>query len=436
MMNQTKLFAVTGNPVLHSKSPPMFNRQFTLKEKDAAYFRMAASSADEAVRLFRLSGLSGMNVTAPFKKEIMGLLDWTDPEANKIGAVNTITEKGGRLLGYNTDHIGVTGALSESGFNPEGKKCTVVGGGGAGRAAVYGLVNSGARVTVIDIDEKTAAKTAGELDCSFAVYSSLRSYAENSDLLVYATDTSHKAVDPDWLKEGQVIFDVNYKGSLFEDVAREKGCRLVGGLQMLLNQAIPAYKYFLNDHPDIESMREALEEERETKKNVIALTGFMGTGKSATGKKLAEMLGYDHVETDLMIEKKAGCSISEIFSSRGEDWFRNTEEEVIREAISGYNLVVSCGGGAILSPSNRSELKKAVTVWLYCSTRTGTERANDGTRPLLNVENPLEQAGQLMLKRKGFYARSCDLMVSTEDRAVGSVAKIIEKERNSLSQGQ
>lgn len=428
-MKGTQLFAVTGSPVLHSKSPLMFNRLFRLKGSNAVYFRLASATAGEAVALFKKLNLKGLNVTAPYKKEIIPLLDILDPVAEKIGAVNTVVDEDGLLKGYNTDHTGVTASLSDHGFDPAGMKTIVAGVGGAGRAAAYGLVTSGADVTVTDISGEMAANTASDFKCCHIPFSDLRKYVEKSELVVHAVDTVHKAIDPEWIKRGQIIYDVNYKNSLFSGKAGKEGFTLITGLDMLLNQAVPAFRLFLREEPVKEQMWSALTcRETKNKKNIITLTGFMGAGKTSAGAVLSKQLGYDHVDTDLIIEKEAGCSIPEIFNNRGEPAFRKAETEVLERVAKSRNVVISCGGGAVLSERNHEILEKTTTIWLYTSPETSVRRSKGENRPLLQTENPLERAFGLMEERRAFYASSSDLMVNTEGRSAEEVAAMIAEE--------
>src|SRR5512145_2844663 len=140
-MNNLKLFAIAGNPVLHSKSPQMFRAAFEyLNIDNYHYLCFAASRAEEIVHVMREVPVSGFNVTSPFKEEIIPLLDDVDETAWKVGAVNAIITEGDRLKGFNTDFVGVEGAFRENGIRLDGKKVVVVGAGGAARAAVAALV--------------------------------------------------------------------------------------------------------------------------------------------------------------------------------------------------------------------------------------------------------------------------------------------------------
>ncbi|MBK8809095.1 MAG: hypothetical protein IPO21_21710 [Bacteroidales bacterium] len=162
-MSETKLFAVTGNPILHSKSPCMFNNAFESMNLEARYIRIAADSATEAIYLFNKTELSGMNVTAPFKEDIMPFLDIIDDDAQKIGSVNTVVKKDGKLIGYNTDHYGVANSIIEADISLKDINAVVIGAGGAGKAAAFGLVKNGAKVTIVNrtlAKAKAAAQTA------------------------------------------------------------------------------------------------------------------------------------------------------------------------------------------------------------------------------------------------------------------------------------
>ena len=161
-------FAVTGNPVLHSKSPVIFNTIFQrLGMGDShVYTRIAANTPAEAMFLFNELRLSGMNVTAPFKAGIMAYLDEVDDAAKTIGGVNTVVREEMGIKGYNTDFMGVTGALAARGIDLERKRCVVLGAGGAGRAAVYGLLREKASVTLVNRTYEKALAVAGDLGCA------------------------------------------------------------------------------------------------------------------------------------------------------------------------------------------------------------------------------------------------------------------------------
>jgi len=160
-------------------------------------------------------------------------------------------------------------------------------------------------------------------------------------------------------------------------------------------------------------------------KTSIALIGFMGTGKTAVGKALAEKLGKEFFELDLLIEKKAGKTIPTIFKEDGEIAFREFEIEVIKEVSKERNAVVACGGGAVLNKINIDRLKKeAIIVHLTASPRVILRRTlrDSEERPLLAVANPALTIKELLRFRKPFYERAADISVNTSRLDIDPVA--------------
>ena len=172
-------------------------------------------------------------------------------------------------------------------------------------------------------------------------------------------------------------------------------------------------------------------------KSNIALIGFMGAGKTAVGKALAEKLGKKFVEMDSLIEQKAGKSIPEIFQQDGEVAFRELEIEVTKEVAKKNNAVIACGGGLVLNKINIDRLRESSTiVYLTASPRVILKRVSgeEGQRPLLEVDNPTLTISELLRFRKPFYDRAADIKVNTSKLDINAVAEqIIEKLREDES---
>jgi len=154
----------------------------------------------------------------------------------------------------------------------------------------------------------------------------------------------------------------------------------------------------------------------EKEKTCIALIGFMGTGKTTIGPLLAEKLNYTFIDTDEMVETAMSMKISDIFSSFGENAFRDAEYEALQDALGRERVVVSTGGGIVLFERNRKLLReKAFVVTLAAKPETVFKRVQgDESRPLLKSEDPLMRIKQLMAARQKFY-NNCDLNISTDD---------------------
>jgi shikimate dehydrogenase len=430
-MTEEKRFAVTGNPVLHSKSPLMFNGVFRYQglETSYSYTRIAAVSAEEAIFLFNELKLTGMNVTAPFKKEIMAFMNTVEPAAARIGGVNTVIRDSGGLKGCNTDWIGVVEALRQNQIPLNDRRCIVLGAGGAGGAAIYGLTREKADVIILDQDHPKALEAAGIFGGKAEKTANLEKLLSSAQLLISAIPAEADVIPAAWLKRDLVVFDANYKKSFLSEKALSRGCRVIKGQEWLLNQAIPAYRHFLGTSPGntaVETMKASLSAPPPARPENIALVGFMGCGKTVTGKILAQKLGFRFRDTDALIEAREGRTIPEIFNSSGEPYFRGLEKEVLKGELKSHRGVVyGCGGGAVLDDENKHLLKSsALVVWLYSSIPTTLKRIVPGTRPLLDCPDPEAKARELLERRLHHYARAADLIVGSERSAEFTAEKI------------
>lgn len=168
------------------------------------------------------------------------------------------------------------------------------------------------------------------------------------------------------------------------------------------------------------------------KRKNIVLTGFMGAGKSTVGRRLARALGRKLVDTDDMVEREAGMSISEIFAKYGEDYFRDLEEEAVAAAASLENHVIITGGGVVLREKNMQNLRKnGVIIYLHATPEVIYERIKHQThRPLLRVEDPLSRIRELLDFRAPYYANhdfKIDTTGLTVEEVVAKVLKLVKE---------
>lgn len=160
-------------------------------------------------------------------------------------------------------------------------------------------------------------------------------------------------------------------------------------------------------------------------KNII-LTGFMGTGKTAVGKRLAKKLARRFVDIDAEIEKRENMSIDDIFKTQGEKRFRDIETEILRQYSEERNVIIATGGGAVLREENMAYLRKnGIIFCLHASPETIFERTSrSNMRPLLNVQNPMQKIRELLANRRPFYEKA-GIMIETDKKNPLEIAEEI-----------
>jgi len=434
-MNDRGTFAVAGRPVLHSLSPRLFRAAAEASSTAGAYLRLSAGIPREALRLGRELGLSGMNVTAPLKAGVFELLDSVDGTAAALGAVNTLVREGEAFRGYNTDPAGVVGALAAAGVGIRGRRCLVLGAGGAGRAAVLGLREGGAEVVLCNRPLSKARDAARAFGVPVERWGRRSAALARAEVLVSALPPEVDAVAPDWLRPELVVLEAAYPSPPLTTAASAAGCRVVRGENWLVHQAVPAFRLFTGFAADPAALAEALETSRPLPPPgplKIALIGFMGSGKTAVGRLLARKLGWAFEDTDAWIERRAGGSVAEIFRRNGEASFRDLEADALRGILAGPGpLVCACGGGSVLRPENRALIARhALAVWLHAAPAVCLARIDPATRPLLaGLERGGDAFGDLFRARISCYAEVAELVVGSETNEERTVRVVHEEIR-------
>lgn len=273
--SRTVMYGVFGDPIGHSKSPLMLNRAFEAAGINGAYaaFHIQPGTLKDAVSGIRALGFRGVNVTIPYKVEVMEYLDEIDEGARAIGAVNTIVCDEGRLKGYNTDGIGYVRSLKEeTGVDLNGAKVLLLGAGGAARGIVYALAQEGAaRITIANRTPEKAVELAAGMSAYAETHGigaeDLKAGAMDADIVINTTSAGmypkveELPMDPGLLHGGLLVSDLVYNPRItrFLREAEAKGARIHGGLGMFIYQGAFAFEYWTGKPAPVKEMREIVE---------------------------------------------------------------------------------------------------------------------------------------------------------------------------------
>jgi shikimate dehydrogenase len=272
----TVLYGVFGDPIKHSKSPLMLGRAFRAEGINAVYaaFHIVPGQLKAAVDGVRALGFRGINVTLPHKEEIMRYMDEIDAGARVIGAVNTVVNHNGTLIGYNTDGIGYVRSLKEeTGLTLEGKRILILGARGAARGVGYALAQERpASIMIANRTEEKAQELAEDLsrycECEGMGWKGIDNLKQRVDLIVNTTSVGmhpnidETPIDTSWLREGITVSDIVYNPRVTKllQEAGKRGCTIHEGLGMFIYQGAYAFEYWTGRKAPVAVMREAVEQ--------------------------------------------------------------------------------------------------------------------------------------------------------------------------------
>ena len=259
----TTLFGVMGSPIGHSLSPLMHNAAFRNEDLNAVYLAFESTDVKGCLTGMRALGIRGMSVTIPHKSTVLPLIDEVDSLAEKIGAVNTIVNLDGRLIGYNTDAVGALNALKER-IDLAGKSCIIIGAGGAARAIGFILKDWGVDLSIANRSTERGETLAGSLGCPFFLLDQLAE--KTTDIVIHTTPvgmvprTDHCPLPESFLKEGMVVMDIIYNPleTKLLSLAKEKGCLTINGLGMFIHQGAEQFRLWTGRKPPLAVMSKAV----------------------------------------------------------------------------------------------------------------------------------------------------------------------------------
>lgn len=370
-------------------------------------YRLREVPESELDSFMRKRDFLGINVTIPYKKDVIPYLDGMNDIAARIGSVNTVVNRGGRLFGYNTDYFGMKALIERMGLSLSGKTVLVLGTGGTSVTA---------QVLSKDLGAKTVAAVSRKPSEGSISYDSATADYSHAEVIINTTPVgmfpenygSPIRLDCFTRLEGVVDAVFNPLRSQLVLDARSRGINAEGGLYMLVAQAVYASEIFRDVTIPKTEIERIFGEVLKMKEN-IALTGMPASGKSAAGRYLSQLLGRELIDTDDEIVRRTGREIPDIFEKDGEAAFRDIETEVIRDVCRRSGVIISTGGGAILRDENVAAMRQNCKVVFL-------DRDPDWLTP--TADRPTASDKEAIRKR---YAERHDRYISTADAVIEPV---------------
>ncbi len=397
-----------GEKLSHSYSPQI-HRQL------ANYHYELFEKSPDQLEEFLISGeFHGINVTIPYKKSVIPYCHRLSPQAQKLGAVNTIVRlDDGSLMGHNTDYFGFQSMAERTGIRYDSKKVLVLGSGGASNTVCAVMKEAGADVVIVSRNgENNYNNLHLHKDCRVIV---------NATPVGMYPYTGVSPIDLSIFPDLECVMDLIYnpsKTKLLLD-AEERGIRTENGLWMLIAQAKESAQWFTGSTIPDEKIFEIHRKLKQQMENIV-LIGMPGCGKSTIGKLLAQQLGKQFLDADTCIEEVAKCKIPDIFQAQGEPGFRNIETQILSDICKKSGYVIATGGGCVTRNDNLPLLQQNGTViWIQ---RDLEQLPTDG--------RPISQANKLSdlyAVRRPLYQAFSDLTIDNNSTPADAVTAIIKE---------
>ena len=405
-------YGLIGEKLGHSFSKEIHNQignyDYVLKE----------IPREELVSFIKGKDFKGINVTIPYKSDVIPYLDFVDENARQIGAVNTVVNKGGKLYGYNTDFIGLKRLILSMKLDLNQKKVLILGTGGTSKTAGAVAKNLGAS-SIFIVSRKESENTI--------TYEEAVKQHSDAQIIINTTpcgmfpNIEGCPIELSSFTQLQGLVDVIYNPLRTNLVlaAQEKKIKAQGGLYMLVQQAIAAAELFF-DRELFNSRGDTIYKNLLGKKQNIVFTGMPGSGKSTVGKEIAKKLNMTLFDTDKEILRLTGKSPSQIITEEGEEKFRQIESNVCKELSLKNNVIIATGGGAVLKKENIIHLKHNGKIFFI--DRDLENICPTENRPLSNSKDKLEA---LYKVRYPIYTSTADFHIKSDNNIQNTVLSII-----------
>lgn len=411
-MDEVKI-GLLGETLKHSYSKIIHEETFNVS------YNLYEVPLDKFDEFMRKKDFLGINVTIPYKEKVVPYLDFISEKAKKIGAVNTIVNKSGKLYGYNTDYDGFKYLLKKNNFKVNNSRCLILGSGGTSKTVKNVLTDLNSKEISIASRNKSE-NTLLYKDVNYNNYD----YIINTTPVGMFPNISESIIDKK-LDSLKGLIDVIYNPLRTRWHLINPNIKYSSGLLMLVYQALASHNLFfsINEEVNEEKVNEVYKKLKRKVQNIV-LIGMPGSGKTTISIALSEKLNIPYIDTDEAIVKKSGKEIEEIFLEFGQKKFRDLETEVIKDVSKENGKIISTGGGVILNKEN-IDLLKANGVIIYLKKDVDKILSSfNYNRPLAKTKEELEK---LYEERKNLYIEYADVIVENNDinEALEEILKVI-----------
>lgn len=405
-------YGLIGKTLGHSFSPEL-HRMLGGYDYDLKELRETELEAFFSRREF-----DGVNVTIPYKQAVFPYLDEIEPAAAAIGTVNTVVNRQGRLIGFNTDLDGMLALIRRMDLNFSGKKVLILGTGGTAKTAQAAAERLGA-------SEIITVSRSGH--CGAPTYTEAVSHHTDADFIINATPvgmypvTNGLPIPVSAFPRLRGVVDAVYnplRSRLVLD-AQQRGIPAEGGLYMLAAQAALSSELFTGRPVPVETVDRAFASLLCQKRNLV-LIGMPGSGKTTVGREAARRLGRRFLDLDEMIRQRAGKTIPEIFERDGESAFRDLETEIVGELAGFGGNVIATGGGTVLRRENVERLRQNGKIILLDRPRDQLQPTGD--RPLADTAQKMDE---LYRARMDLYRAAAEQIIPTGTDAIQTADAVI-----------
>ena len=407
-------YGLIGEKLSHS-----FSKE--IHESIASYkYELCEIAKNELAGFMQKREFRAINVTMPYKKEVIPYLDEISDVAKELDAVNCIVNRNGKLYGYNTDFFGMRDLILRSKIDISNKKILILGTGGTARTSNLVCKSLGAdNVILVSRSKKHHAITYEE---AYSSHNDAQIIINTTPVGMYPNSYA-SPLDLSKFKALVAVFDAVYNPIRTQIVldAKKMGVYSEGGLYMLVSQAVHAIELFLGTDLDEDITQKTYQKIANQKENLV-LIGMPSAGKTTIGKILAKDLSRELYDLDDEIEKHIGCTIAEYFKNHTEKDFRDIETQITKEISQKNNIVIATGGGCILREENVDALRSSGR--LYFLDRDLENLAPTDSRPLATKKEALKK---LYEARYQIYTNVCDVKIDA-NLTTTDEAQLIEKE--------